>query len=71
MPRFHKDEVAKLEDIEALLVTARDLAERFHIPQLDETCRSIRSTLVTLRATKSELINEWRARDNRQELSSH
>lgn len=65
MPRFHKDEVAKLEDIEALLVTARDLAERFTIPQLSDTGQSIRDTLATLRTAKSKLIDEWRASDNR------
>lgn len=64
MPRFHKDEVSKLEDIEALLVTARDLAERFSTPQLSDTAQSIRATLATLRKAKSKLIEEWRASDN-------
>lgn len=64
MPRFHKDEVTKLEDIEALLVTARDLAERFTIPQLSDTGEAIRNTLATLRRAKSKLIDEWRASDS-------
>lgn len=65
MPRYHKDEVAKLEDIEALLITARDLVERFHIGQLDGTAQSIRTSLATLRVAKANLIDEWRASDNR------
>jgi hypothetical protein len=64
MPRFHKDEVAKLEDIEALLVTARDLVERFHMKQLEGTAQSIKETLSTMRSAKAGLIADWRASDN-------
>lgn len=66
MPRFHRDEVTKLEDIEALLVTARDLADRFKCPKLATTAGSIRTSLATLRTAKSDLIAEWRASDNEQ-----
>ncbi|MHB2265636.1 hypothetical protein [Aliihoeflea sp. PC F10.4] len=64
MPKFHRDEVSKLEDIEALLVTARDLSERFKLHQLDETTRAIRNTLATLRVAKNDLVEEWWAMDN-------
>jgi hypothetical protein len=65
MPKFHKDEVARLEDIEALLVTARDLADRFHLSKLAGTSSSIPTALMTLRSAKTELIDEWRATDSR------
>lgn len=65
MPKYHRDEVSKLEDIEALLVTARDLVARFHLQQLDGTAQSIRDALSSMRAAKTELVSEWRASDNR------
>ena len=71
MPGFYKDELSKLEDIEALLVTARDLADRFKSPTMYDTVGSIRESLKTLRDAKCDLVDEWRARDDRQEFSGH
>jgi hypothetical protein len=64
MPRYHRDEIAKLDDIEALLMTARDLADRFKCPKLSGAAGSIRASLATLRIAKSELIDDWRASDD-------
>ena len=32
MPHNHRDELSKLEDIEVLLITAKQLAQRFRRP---------------------------------------
>lgn len=56
MPKFYRDELSRVEDIEALMTTARDLAVRFKGDELNEATASIQEALGTLRKPRSELI---------------
>lgn len=63
MPRYHRDELAKLDDIEVLLITARDLALRFRERDVHEVTVGIQTALGDLRSARITLIDRWRLAD--------
>ena len=63
MPQFHKDEIARLDDIETLLTTARELAHRFTGRELAETVTQIGEALVALSLSRDMMIADRRRRE--------
>lgn len=59
MPRYHQDNVSRLEDIEGLLVTAQNLASRFPDEELQATKDCISKSLAELRAAQRSLVVRW------------
>lgn len=53
MSAFRRDELTRLDDIEGLLITARDLARRFRSTELEVTCLFIDSSLNELRRART------------------
>ena len=53
MSAFRRDELTRLDDIEGLLITARDLARRFRSSEMEVTCLFIDSSLNELRRAKA------------------
>lgn len=60
MPKYHLDNVSRIEDIEGLLTTALGLASRLPDEELNDAKACLRSTLSELRAAKVKLITKWR-----------
>jgi hypothetical protein len=63
MSNYHSDNLARLEDIEGLLLTAQGLAFRLNDEELDEARRCIRHALDEVRDAKGVLIEKWRVQD--------
>ena len=63
MSNYHSDTLARLEDIEGLLLTAQGLAFRLNDEELDEARRCIRHALDEVRDAKGVLIEKWRVQD--------
>ena len=63
MPQFHTDEIARLDDIETLLTTARELAHRFTGRELDETATRIGGAIVSLNLSRNRMIANRRTRE--------
>lgn len=63
MPKYHNDNVARIEDIENLLTTAQGLVSRLHDDELQVTKDRLRGVLSELRTAKTRLIAKWRDRD--------
>lgn len=59
MPHNHRDELSKLEDIEALLITAKQLALRFRGPELQAAAASIENVLGQIREARGTMIEGW------------
>lgn len=59
MPHNHRDELSKLEDIEALLITAKQLALRFRGPELQAAAASIENVLGQIRDARGVMIESW------------
>lgn len=66
MPHRYKDELAKLEDIEALINTARDLVYRYRDEDFRGVGRRIQQALDDLHEARRGKISRWR-----REMSSH
>lgn len=60
MPKFHRDNVSRIEDIEGLLSTARDLLSRLSEAELHNAKQSVRSALQELRTAKQQLVIKWK-----------
>jgi hypothetical protein len=58
---FQHDELTRLDDIEALMTTARDLAARFKGFEMNQATESIQSAISCLRVARSQLIDRSRA----------
>jgi hypothetical protein len=59
MPRNHHDELSKLDDIEALLSTARDLALRFHGQEMKHVGRLLQDVLQEVGHARDTKISNW------------
>jgi hypothetical protein len=66
MPHRHKDEISKLDDIEALVALARDLTFRFRGADLNEVGVLLQDVLNKLNDARSAKIAKWQ-----RERSSH
>lgn len=58
--KFHQDELSRLDDIEALMTTARDLAARFRGFEMSQTAASIQSAISYVRIARSQIIDRTR-----------
>jgi hypothetical protein len=63
MPRFHQESISRLDDIEALLTVAQDLARRLSESEIKSTQRYLVYTLSELREARFALIKRWKADD--------
>lgn len=59
MPRYHRDNISRLEDIEGLLVTTQSLLSRLWDDELKVTKKCLCSSLRELRAARRELLSKW------------
>lgn len=64
MPKYHLDEVARLDDIEALITTTQDLVRRLNVSELGASARCLADSLHEVRQARAVLIAKWRALDS-------
>jgi hypothetical protein len=60
MAGYYHDNISRLEDIEALLVTAQSIVHRLSDDELQVTKSCIRQALSELRAAQSNLDKKWK-----------
>lgn len=60
MEQFQRDAISRIDDIESLIRTARDLIVRVSEPELDGARRCATETLYKLSAAKETLVTRWR-----------
>ena len=58
MSSFH-DNLSRIDDLENLMLTARELATRLSDVELTQTRSCIEATLVELRAARARLVVKW------------
>lgn len=60
MPHRHRDELSKLDDVEALVTTARDLVTRFKEPDLRDVGLLLHQALRRLDDARLAKIARWK-----------
>ena len=63
MSQYNRDRISRLEDLEALMTTARDLAARMTDQELDDTRECIGSALTEIRQAQQSLLSKWNCHD--------
>ena len=64
MPKYHLDEISRLDDIEAMITTTQGLLKRLNLPELETSQTCMVDTLREVRAARVSLEAKWKLADN-------
>lgn len=59
MSPTYQDNLSRIDDLENLMLTARELASRLADVELSQTRTCIETTLVEIRSAKERLVAKW------------